>query len=274
MAPRVSDLSVAPVDLARRFGGVSRALGADAAQRIAQAHVLVVGVGGVGSWAAEALARCGVGALSLMDFDQIAESNVNRQIHALSETVGAAKVDVMAARVRSIHPGCAVRAIEAFADAESWPVDWAALGAKAPDVVLDACDDFRAKLMLAQWAKGAKTPLICVGAAGGKRKPQLVEVGDLSEATHDPLLAKLRYQLRRNARTDSAPSKPAAKPPKLGLTCVFSREAVAPPQVDACAIDANTTADSSLNCHGYGSLVTVTATFGMVAAQAALDALR
>jgi len=240
-------------DLERRFGGLRRLYGDAAYERIRAAHVAVVGVGGVGSWAAEALARSGVGAITLIDLDHVAESNVNRQVQALGSTLGMAKVAALGARIADIHPGCAVTTVEEFVDESNWP----ALLARRADAVIDACDSVRAKAAMAAWALETKTPLVVVGAAGGKRAAERVEVGDLAEVTHDPMLAALRQRLRK--------SHGAARAGRMGIVCVFSREAVALPGGDACDVD------GSLNCHGYGSSVAVTATFGMVAAARALE---
>nr|WP_242615450.1 tRNA threonylcarbamoyladenosine dehydratase [Sphaerotilus mobilis] len=255
------DLS-ADADHERRFGGLRRLWGDAGYRAVRQARVVVVGLGGVGSWTAEALARCGVAQLVLIDFDQIAESNINRQVQALGSSVGAAKVAVMAARVRDIHPACDVRAVEQFAEDENWP----GLLPGPVDIVIDACDQGRAKLLLARWAVQTGVPLVTVGAAGGKTQPQRVRVADLARVTHDPLLARLRQQLRK-AMGVSGPIGPREV---LGPICVYSEEAVAMPQAggDACATD------GSLNCAGYGSTVAVTATFGMTAAEAALAELR
>jgi tRNA A37 threonylcarbamoyladenosine dehydratase len=242
-------------DLERRFGGLRRLYGDAAYLRIRAAHVAVVGVGGVGSWTAEALARSGVAALTLVDLDHVSESNVNRQVQALGSTLGMAKVDALKARIADIHPGCAVVAVEEFVDATNWP----GLLPHGVDVVVDACDDVRAKAVVAAWARERGTALVCIGAAGGKRAAERVEVADLGDATHDPMLAALRQRLRK---LHAAPRSGA-----FGVRCVFSREPVAAPVAgdDACA------ADGSLNCHGYGSSVAVTAAFGMVAAAQALE---
>jgi tRNA A37 threonylcarbamoyladenosine dehydratase len=240
-------------DLERRFGGLRRLYGAAGYARIRAAHIAVVGVGGVGSWAAEALARSGVGALTLLDLDQVSESNVNRQVQALGATIGMAKVDALAARIADIHPGCAVVRVEEFVDASNWP----ALLTRRADAVIDACDDVRAKAVLAAWARQTGTPLLTVGAAGGKRAAERVEVGDLADVSHDPMLAALRQRLRKFHAAPSAG--------KLDVCCVFSREAVIAPGGEAGDVD------GSLNCHGYGSSVAVTATFGMVAAARALE---
>lgn len=247
-------------DFERRFGGVRRLYGDAGYRRLRAAHVAVVGLGGVGSWAVEALARSGVAALTLIDLDHVAESNINRQLQALQSTLGQAKPLALRERIAQIHPRCDVQAIEAFVEPDNWP---ALLQGRAVDGVVDACDQVRAKLAIAQWALQAKVPTVCAGAAGGKRAAQRVEVADLADVTHDPLLAALRQRLRRAG---------AAHRGSIGLRCVFSREAVARPDADACATDA-APSDGSLNCHGYGSSVAVTATFGMVAAGELMQAI-
>lgn len=246
------------IDLKRRFGGLERLYGMDGAAAIRAAHVAVVGIGGVGSWAAEALARSGVGALTLIDLDHVAESNINRQVHALDGTVGQAKVLAMRERIAQIHPACRVNAIEEFVEPGNWP----ALLPAGVDAVIDACDAVQAKAAMAAWAMQEKARLfIACGAAGGKRLAHKVDIDDLSQTTHDPLLAQLRYRLRK--------FHGAAKEGKrIGVACVFSREPVAPPDA-SCAIEG----DGSLNCHGYGSVVSVTATFGQCAAGWVLDRL-
>jgi tRNA A37 threonylcarbamoyladenosine dehydratase len=240
-------------DLERRFGGLRRLYGDAGYARLRAARVAVVGVGGVGSWAAEALARSGVARLVLIDLDHVAESNINRQVQATTATVGQAKVLALAERIAQIHPGCEVVPVEQFVEAESWPQ---ALPC-AVDVLIDACDQVRAKALLAAWAQATGTPFVCVGAAGGKRLPERVEVADLAQVTHDPLLASLRQRLRREHG--------AARTGPMGVPCVHSRENVAPP-ADGCAI----AGDAALSCHGYGSSVAVTATFGMTAAAQAM----
>jgi tRNA A37 threonylcarbamoyladenosine dehydratase len=177
---------------ARRFGGLQRLYGVEGAQNIRRAHVAVVGIGGVGSWVAEALARSGVARLSLIDMDHIAESNINRQIHALTSTTGQAKVQAMRERIALIHPACQVDAIDEFVGPDNWP---SVLPGQA-DAVVDACDQVKAKVAMAQWALQTHKGFITVGAAGGKRMAHKVDVDDLSKITHDPLLAQVRYRLR------------------------------------------------------------------------------
>lgn len=246
-------------DHGRRFGGLARLYGTEGAGHIRAAHVAVVGIGGVGSWAAEALARSGVGHLTLIDLDHVAESNINRQIHALSTTVGQAKVRAMAERIRLINPDCRVECVEDFVEAANWP----AILPGPVDAVIDACDQVQAKTAMAAWALQMRwLPLISVGAAGGKRLAHKVDIEDLSQTTHDPLLAQLRYRLRKQHGA-------ARDGKRIGLACVFSREPVAPPHA-SCEMPGG---DGSLNCHGYGSSVAVTATFGQCASGWVLDRL-
>ncbi len=246
-------------DHERRFGGLRRLLGQQAAQKVFDGHVVVVGIGGVGSWAAEALARSGMGRLTLVDMDHVAESNVNRQIHALDGTLGMAKVLAMRDRIQQINPSCQVHVVDDFVTDENWPA--VLEGVPAPQAVVDACDQVRAKVAMAHWAVSHRVPFVSVGAACGKRFPHRVELGDLAEVTHDPLLAQLRYRLRKHHG--------AARQGRMGVSCVFSKEAVRPADA-SCSTE---TSDHSLNCHGYGSSVAVTATFGMCAAAWVMNAL-
>jgi len=242
-------------DLERRFGALRRLYGDGAYTRLRHLRVAVVGLGGVGSWAAEALARSGVAQMVLIDFDHVAESNVNRQVQALGSTLGQAKGEALRQRIADIHPGCEVLLVDDFVTPDNWP----GLLQAPVDALIDACDQARAKVALAAWASREGVPFVTVGAAGGKRLPQRVEVEDLAAVTHDPLLARVRQQLRK----DHA----AARKGPMGVRCVFSREPVLMPQDDqACEPGAR------LACHGYGSSVTVTATFGMTAAAEALEA--
>jgi tRNA threonylcarbamoyladenosine dehydratase len=249
-AAQVAD---AEADLERRFGALRRLYGDAGYARLRTLRVAIIGLGGVGSWAAEALARSGVAGLVLVDFDHVAESNINRQVQALGSTVGQAKGAALRHRVADIHPGCSVQVVDEFATAENWP----GLLPGHVDAVIDACDQVSAKRALAAWALHSGTTFVTVGAAGGKRQAHRVDADDLSAATHDPLLAALRQRLRKDH------GAPRSGP--MGLRCVFSRENVSAP------VGAGCSADGSLNCHGYGSSVMVTATFGMVAAAQAVE---
>lgn len=266
-------------DMERRFGSLARLYGPEGAQRIRAAHIVVVGLGGVGSWAAEAASRSGVARLTLIDLDHIAESNINRQVHALGSTVGQSKVQAMRERIAQINPHCQVDCIEEFVDAENWPalLSLDALFDRQEFVVIDACDQVKAKSAMAAWAIKNKVSLISVGAAGGKRLAHRVDIDDLSQVTHDPLLAQMRYRLRKEHG--------AARVGKMGVMCVFSREEVLKPNAQSAlnqqidSAEATLTeqtiplvqTDGTLNCHGYGSIVCVTSTFGMCAASWALN---
>jgi len=268
------DLEIEGFDSKRRFGGLARLYGVAGAARIQSAHIVVVGLGGVGSWSAEAAARSGVSRLTLIDFDHVAESNINRQIHAIDSTLGQAKVHAMRDRIGQINPACRVDCIEEFVDSSNWP----ALMSDYQNVdqtlfaVVDACDQVDAKTAIAAWAIQNKMNLIAVGAAGGKRHAHRVDIDDLSAVTHDPLLAKMRYQLRRSHGIN--------RQGKMNVACVFSRESVSQPTIKATKISSIETSrekhtlllpasgqtNGGLNCQGYGSVVSMTSTFGMCAA--------
>jgi tRNA A37 threonylcarbamoyladenosine dehydratase len=234
------------VDLERRFGGLRRLYGDAGYERLRALRVAVVGLGGVGSWTAEALARSGVAGLVLIDLDHVAESNINRQIQALGQTLGMGKAQALRERIADIHPGCEVLVVEEFVGPENWPD----LLPGHVDALVDACDQVRAKVALAAWARASGAGFVGVGAAGGKRLPQRVEVDDLATVTHDPLLASVRQRLRREHA--------AARAGPMGVRCVYSREPVHRP--------ADCEVGAGLACHGYGSSVAVTAAFGLAAA--------
>ena len=238
------------MDVQRRFGGIDRLFGPEVAQRIRDSHVAVVGIGGVGSWTAEALARSGVGELTLIDMDHVSESNINRQIHATEMTLGQTKVLAMAQRIALINPACKVNCLDTFVAEDNWP----GLLPNGVAALIDACDQLNAKTLLAAWAQKTRLSFISVGAAGGKRLAHRVDIEDLAKVTHDPLLSQLRNRLRRD---HAAPREGK----KMGVMCVYSSEPVSAPNA-ACAVER----DGSLNCSGYGSLVSVTATFGQCAA--------
>lgn len=243
----------------RRFGGIARLYGADALQRLSEAHVCVVGVGGVGSWAVEALARSGIGHLTLIDLDNIAESNVNRQLHALTDDFGKAKVTALHERILQINPACRVTEIEDFVDENNL----ADVFARPFDFVIDAIDQVRVKAAMAAHFIAHRQAFVLSGSAGGQKNPALIQTADLSRVTHDPLLANLRYTLRKRhgfSRDTKA---------KMHIPCVYSLENITPPQSgEACATDA---APQGLSCAGYGASMLVTASFGLYCAQAAID---
>ena len=246
-------------DRERRFGGIARLYGTDAATRLAAASVCVVGVGGVGSWALEALARCGVGRLAAVDLDMVAESNTNRQIHALGDVYGKAKVHAMAERIRAINPACTVSAVEEFVTADNVA---ALLGADF-DVVIDAIDQARAKAAMIAHCRGLGMAVVVAGAAGGQTDPTRVRVADLALTVQDPLLARVRAQLRREYGFPGAGRK-------FGIAAVFSTEPLRYPEAASCDLPRG---PAGLNCAGFGSSVCVTSVFGMVAAAHAIGLL-
>ncbi len=250
------------MDFVRRFGGVARLYGDAGLQAFGVAHVIVIGIGGVGSWAAEALARNAVGRITLIDLDHIAESNVNRQLHALDGELGKAKVAAMAARIRAINPLCVVDQVEDFVTPENVET----LLDRGADVVLDAIDDARAKIALAAWCRAHKQPLVMTGGAGGRLDPTRISVADLANTSGDRLLAKVRNQLRRDH------GFPKSEKGRFGIPCVYSDEPVHRPKSRHC--DVEDTAITGLNCAGYGSSVCVTAPFGMAAAALVLNHLQ
>jgi tRNA A37 threonylcarbamoyladenosine dehydratase len=240
-------------DLARRFGGLTRLYGADGAARIAAAHVCVVGVGGVGSWAAECLVRSSVGKLTLIDLDHVAESNINRQVHALTPTLGMAKVAALGERIAEINPQCAVIQVEEFIT----PENVASLMPQC-DAVIDCIDQVRAKVALAAWCKAQNIHLMMCGAAGGKRQAARIRLADLAQTTHDPLLAKVRSALRRDHGFATAGRA-------MGVAAVYSDEPT---------VTTDLSADpQGLSCAGYGSAMHITASMGLMAAGEILNRL-
>ena len=257
--------------LDRRFTATSRLLGVAALQRLQKAHAVVVGIGGVGSWAAEALARTGVGNLTLIDLDQVVESNINRQVHALESTLGAAKVDVMAQRIQQIAPLAGIRAIEAFIAADNI----AALLPREATVVIDAIDAVAAKAALISWCVNHELPVIACGAAGGRRDPLQLRCEDLARTNGDSLLASLRARLRRDygfPAAAGASGHDLARARRFGVPAIFSSE---PATGLTPASDAGNGREGGapLACAGYGSIVTVTASMGMAAAARAIDVI-
>ena len=252
------------LDDERRFASIERLLGNAASRQLAAAHVLIVGIGGVGSWVAEALARSGIGSLTLMDLDHVAVSNVNRQVHALESTFGQAKVISMQERIAQINPRCRVTVVGEFLSAENME----RILSTRFDVVVDAIDQVSVKVLLAAEARRLGQALIICGAAGGKSDPTQIQVADLADVSNDPLLAKLRQRLRKEHGFVSAMPSGAAKEPKkaaarMQVTCVYSKEQM---RHDLPVQDGS----AGLACAGYGSIVTVTASLGFVAAAQAM----
>jgi len=268
-------------DHARRFGGVARLYGVPALQAFEQARVVVIGIGGVGSWVAEALARSAVGRLTLVDLDNIAESNTNRQIHALDGNYGMAKVTAMARRITLINPQCDVTEVEDFVEADNFD---RVLGGGF-DFVVDAIDSVRTKTALLAWCVAHRQPVITVGGAGGQLDPTRIRIDDLAQTIQDPLLAKVRAGLRKQHGFARGPKT------KFKIPAVYSDEPLIYPELaehdlstasadgdagEGTAAEANANLPSGpigLNCAGFGSSVCVTASFGFAAAAYVLRAL-
>lgn len=257
------------VDAERRFGGIDRLYGEGAHLRLAQARACVIGIGGVGSWAAEALARSGVGRLTLIDLDHVAESNINRQAHALETTLGQAKVLAMAERIRAINPACELATVEDFLTAENAAELLAGFG-----VVIDAIDNVRAKVAIAATCRARTLALVMAGGAGGKTDPAAIRVDDLARTVQDPLLAKVRSRLRREHGFSRDPKK------TFGITAVYSTEPLRFPLPAACDLGeaplvppAARRGPQGLACAGYGSSMAVTASVGLFAAARAIEQL-
>ena len=265
-----SDTAASPAaaeaaDRERRFGGVARLYGAPALAAFERAHVAVIGIGGVGSWVAEALARSAVGTLTLIDLDNIAESNTNRQIHALDGNYGKAKVTAMAERIRLIDPACEVRQIEDFVE----PGNFDETLGGGFDYIIDAIDSVRTKTALIAWCVARKQALITVGGAGGQLDPTRIRIDDLALTIQDPLLSKVRGQLRK---LHGFPRGPKAR---FRVNAVYSDEPLIYPEAPVCDLSegaehletgAGYSGPVGLNCAGFGSSVCVTASFGFAAA--------
>lgn len=254
------------MDFMRRFGGIARLYGEAALAHFRSARVCVIGVGGVGSWAVEALARSAIGHLTLIDLDNLAESNINRQIHALSDTLGQAKVSALAERIALINPACQVTQIEDFITEDN-------IAAMVPagrfDYVIDAIDNVRAKTALIAYCRQHHIRLLTVGSAGGQIDPTRISVCDLCRTEQEPLLAKVRKRLR------ALHGFPRGTKNKFGIDAVFSTEPLRFP--DVCAVDdvddIAPAGITGLNCAGFGSAMVVTASFGLVAAGHVLQKL-
>lgn len=248
-----------------RFGSINRLYGVHDTAIIRRLHVCVVGLGGVGSWAAEALARTGIGALTLIDYDEVSLSNVNRQLHALTDTVGRKKVDVLAQRFAAINPDCKINTIEDFLRLDNLD-DYMSLE-RGYDYVIDAMDSIKFKSGLINHCKRRKIPVVMVGGAGGVTDPTKITIADLSRTCHDPLAARVRSQLRDKYGFTSNPKR------SFGIECVFSLQQKRYPKPDgSVSCEKPGIHGVSLDCNlGYGSVTYVTAVFGMIAASRAIN---
>lgn len=242
------------------LGGVQRVYGKSALQQFQQTHVAVAGLGGVGSWAVEALARTGIGKLTLIDLDDICVTNINRQLPATFDSVGELKTETLAARVKVINPQCDVRVVDDFLLADNF-ADYLA----DVDAVLDAIDSVKTKAALVAWCKRQKIRLICCGGAGGQVDPSQIRVADLAKAKQDPLLAKVRSDLRRHYGFSKNPKR------KWGVDCIYSEEQLRYPIIDGehegeVTLQKPGSGSMQMNCSsGFGAAMVVTCAFAMQA---------
>lgn len=251
---------MAPVDnYEQRFGGIGRLYTPDGLARLRKAHICVIGIGGVGSWVVEALARSGVGELTLIDMDDICVTNINRQLPAMSGTIGKLKTEVMSERVKLINPECTINIIDDFISPENQS-DYLNRGY---DYVIDAIDNVKTKASLIAYCKRNKINVITIGGAGGQTDPTQIQIADLSKTIQDPLLAKVRSVLRKDYNFSQNPKR------KFSIDAVFSTQSLIFPQMtEGCSISA------TMNCaNGFGAATMITATFGFFAVSRVIDKL-
>ncbi len=240
-----------------RFSGIARLYGLRAQERIRTASVLVVGIGGVGSWIAESLARTGIGALTLVDLDDVCVTNVNRQIHAVSSTVGRFKVEVMKERLMDIHPYCDIDIKQCFFS----PKNIEKVFDKKYDFVIDACDDFNNKCYLIDYCRKNSIPMIVMGGAGGKVDPLQIRVSDMSFSQNDKLLSRIRKILRQEF------AFPRQNEGEFGITAVWSHERAVYPTANGCTTHRPQGISKNMDCsEGFGSASFLTGSFAFVAA--------
>jgi tRNA A37 threonylcarbamoyladenosine dehydratase len=250
----------------QRFGGIARLYGAEAFEKLKGSHVAIAGIGGVGSWAAESLARSGVGEITLIDLDDVCITNTNRQIHAMSDTIGQPKVEAIAERIKKINPACKINLVEDFVT----PSNVQTLLTANMDAVIDAIDSIKAKAAIIAHCKRSKIPIVTVGGAGGQVDPTKITRGDLAKTIQDPLAAKLRSELRRFYNFSKNPKR------RFQVECIYSTEQLRYPQPDGsvCFNKSAMENGTRLDCAGgFGAVVTVTATFGMFAAASVINRL-
>lgn len=253
-------------DIDPRFGGIARVYGYDPTQILLNSHICIVGIGGVGSWVAEALARTAIGKLTVIDLDEVCTTNINRQIHALDSTVGKSKAALIEARIRDINPHCTVQKIEDFVT----PKNVTDYLTSQFDYVVDATDSIKAKAAMIVHCRRHKIPILTVGGAGGQTDPSQIKIADLAKTIQDPLASKLRNLLRKDFGFSTNPKR------KFNVDCVFSTEPLRYPQADGSVSNKKHLTDGSvkLDCNnGFGASVVVTGSFGFFAAARVIDKL-
>jgi len=252
------------VDYQKRFSGIARLYGERELEVFNRSHICVIGIGGVGAWVAEALARSGIGQITLIDLDEICLSNINRQVHALSETVGNSKTAVMSERILAINPGCKVNEISDFVGYENLKN---CLSTEY-DYVVDAIDSAAIKAAILNWCRRHKVPVICIGGAGGKINPTMINLGDLNRTKNDPLLAKVRSQLRAYHGFSRNPKR------TYSIDCVYSTEQVRFPDGHGSTTFQKPGESISMDCSsGFGAATHITASFAFHAVARLIDKL-
>lgn len=243
----------------QRFGGIGRLYTPEGLAKLCQAHICVIGIGGVGSWAVEALARSGIGKITMIDMDDICVTNINRQIHAMTGTVAQLKTEAMKERIERINPECVVEIIDDFITSENIP-EYLNRGY---DYVIDAIDSVKTKAALIAYCKRNKIRMITTGGAGGQTDPTQIQITDLSKTIQDPLASKVRSLLRKEYNFSQNPKR------KFGIDCVFSTQPLIFPKMgEGCEVSA------TMNCaNGFGAVTMVTATFGFFAVSRVIDKL-
>lgn len=243
----------------QRFGGIGRLYTPEGLARLRQAHICVIGIGGVGSWVVEALARSGIGKITMIDMDDICVTNINRQIHAMTGNIGQLKTEVMRDRVALINPECDVQIIDDFLTQENL----AEYLIGGYDYVIDAIDNVKTKAALIAYCKRHKIPVITIGGAGGQTDPTQIQIVDLTKTIQDPLMSKVRSTLRKDYHFSQNPKR------KFGVDCVFSTQPLIFPKMsEGCAVSA------TMNCaNGFGAATMVTATFGFFAVSRVIEKL-
>jgi tRNA A37 threonylcarbamoyladenosine dehydratase len=241
----------------QRFGGIARLYGLSAFQKISSSHILVIGIGGVGSWAVEALARTGVAEITLVDLDDICITNTNRQIHALKETVGKFKIEVMEQRIYEINPSCKVYLFQGYLNDKNLDK----IFSRRFDYVIDACDDFSNKCLLIDYCKNHHVNLIVIGGAGGKKDPLQIKVTDLSFSQNDKLLMRIRKKLRQDY------SFPGENAGEFGIWSVWSHERAVYPTSDGCiTFTPPKELSKNMDCsEGFGAASFLTGAFAFAA---------
>jgi tRNA threonylcarbamoyladenosine dehydratase len=254
----------------QRFSGIARLYGQSALQCFSQAHICVIGIGGVGSWVAESLARSGIGQITLIDMDDVCVTNTNRQIHALKSNIGKAKTSVMAERILQINPDCIVNEVDDFINADNVNQYLGDKQNPRYDYIIDAIDSVRDKAAVLAYCRRQKLKVITIGGAGGQKDPTQIKITDLAKTVQDPLVAKLRERLKNDYKLNKDSKG------KFSIPCVFSTEQLTYPASNGqiCVMKSQAQGPKKMDCEsGFGAITTVTATFGFVAVSYVLNKL-